>query len=171
MAEAPGFLAVWLCQQNLRRPHWRDAWFFWVPITLLLITLAALCWWFALRGDRAESRSVMGGQLERRLIGGCLELRPGVHWTAYRLARRQSGATARHSHHRPARFCGWRAGRLWVPEAPRLALRPRKYQVRPQDQVRHQPDAVWWPVLLPSALAHSAILSAVGQSNEPHRIL
>ena len=54
------FLAVWLCHQNLRHPHWRDAWFFWVPITLLLITLAALCWWFALRGDRPESRSAMG---------------------------------------------------------------------------------------------------------------
>jgi hypothetical protein len=33
---------------------------FWVPPALLLITLAALCWWFALRGGRAASRAAIG---------------------------------------------------------------------------------------------------------------
>ena len=70
-AAAFGALAVWLCWRNLGHPTWWDAWIFRAPLTLLLATLAALCWRFALRGDRPESRPAMlaswGGSL---LVGG-----------------------------------------------------------------------------------------------------
>jgi len=54
-------VVVLIALPNLRRPGWfnRDL-IFWLPLTLLLITFAALCWWFALRGDRAESRAAIG---------------------------------------------------------------------------------------------------------------
>src|SRR5215213_9627615 len=52
-------VAVLLAAPNLSRPEWRDGLIFWVPLTLLLITTAALCWWFALRGDRPDSRSAI----------------------------------------------------------------------------------------------------------------
>jgi hypothetical protein len=56
---ALSFVVVLLALPNLTRPTWRDGLIFWVPIALLLITVAALCWWFALRGDRTESRSAI----------------------------------------------------------------------------------------------------------------
>jgi hypothetical protein len=52
-------VVVLLAQPNLTRSAWRDGLIFWVPVALLLITVAGLCWWFALRGDRTESRSAM----------------------------------------------------------------------------------------------------------------
>jgi hypothetical protein len=52
-------VAVLLAQPNLARPEWRDGVIFWVPVAFLLLTVAALCWWFALRGDRPESRSAI----------------------------------------------------------------------------------------------------------------
>jgi hypothetical protein len=80
-----GFVAVWLCQKNLSRPHWLEAWFFWVPITVLLITLAALCWWFALRGDRTKSRfairaSWLGGILVGTLSFALGFIGPLIVW-------------------------------------------------------------------------------------------
>jgi hypothetical protein len=68
---ALGFLAVWICQRNLGHPTW-DGWIFWVPLTLLLTTLAALCWWFALRGDRPESRAAMRASWRGGLLVGAL---------------------------------------------------------------------------------------------------
>lgn len=72
-----GFLAVWLCQHNLRGPQWRDGWLFWVPVTLFLMTLAALCWWFALRGDRAESRAAAGASWKGGVMVGALSFALG----------------------------------------------------------------------------------------------
>ena len=54
-------VVVLIALPNLRRPGWfSESLIFWAPLALLLITLAALCWWFALRGDRAESREAIG---------------------------------------------------------------------------------------------------------------
>lgn len=72
-----GFVAVWLCQKNLSRPHWLEAWFFWVPITLLLITLTALCWWFALRGNRPVSQSAIRASWLGGLLVGALSFALG----------------------------------------------------------------------------------------------
>jgi hypothetical protein len=54
-----GSLALALCLHNLQRPHALDAWLFWVPISLFLLTLAVLGGWFALRADRVESRAAI----------------------------------------------------------------------------------------------------------------
>ena len=56
---ALGSIAAWLCARNLGRDAW-DGWAFWVPVTLCLAVGAGLCWWFALRGDRPESRGAIG---------------------------------------------------------------------------------------------------------------
>ena len=54
-------VVVLIVLPNVRRPGWLNgSLIFWVPPALLLITLAALCWWFALRGGRAESRAAIG---------------------------------------------------------------------------------------------------------------
>jgi hypothetical protein len=50
--------ALWLCLRNLGQSGF-EAWLFWVPITLLLVTTGALCWWFALRGHYPGSRAAI----------------------------------------------------------------------------------------------------------------
>jgi hypothetical protein len=50
--------ALWLCLRNLGQSGMK-AWIFWVPITLLLATAGALCWWFALRGHYPGSRAAI----------------------------------------------------------------------------------------------------------------
>jgi hypothetical protein len=50
--------ALWLCLRNLGQSGIK-AWIFWVPITLLLVTTGALCWWFALRGHYPGSRAAI----------------------------------------------------------------------------------------------------------------
>src|SRR5262249_431415 len=63
--------AVWVCRQNLRHANPWDGWFFWVPITLLLCTISALCWWFALRAHHRESRArIWKSWRAGRLVGG-----------------------------------------------------------------------------------------------------
>jgi hypothetical protein len=58
---ALGVVVVLIALPNLRRPEsLNGSLIFWMPIALFLITLAALCWWFALRGDHAESRGAIG---------------------------------------------------------------------------------------------------------------
>jgi hypothetical protein len=53
-------VVVTIALPNLRRPGWLDgSLIFWLPLALLLSTLAALCLWFALRGDRAEIRAAI----------------------------------------------------------------------------------------------------------------
>jgi hypothetical protein len=69
---ALGGLAAWLCLQNLRHPAWWDAWIFWVPVALLLATLATLCWWFALQGDDPDSRAAMLAAWAGGLLLGAL---------------------------------------------------------------------------------------------------
>ena len=54
LGAACGSLALWLSRHNLVQTKW-NGWMFWLPFSLLLTTLAALCCWFALRGDRSES--------------------------------------------------------------------------------------------------------------------
>jgi hypothetical protein len=49
-------LAAWLTLRNLRLPT-SDGLIFWVPITLWLLTMSALCLWSALSGDQAASRA------------------------------------------------------------------------------------------------------------------
>ena len=56
---ALGALALALSLHNLQRPHALDDWVFWVPVTLFLLALATLGEWFALRGDRPESRAAL----------------------------------------------------------------------------------------------------------------
>lgn len=50
--------AVWLGLRNLGQTGIK-AWIFWVPVTLLLVTIGALCWWFTLRGHFPESRAAI----------------------------------------------------------------------------------------------------------------
>jgi hypothetical protein len=50
--------AFWLSVHNLRQTGIK-AWFFWVPLTLLMVTMSALCWWFTLRGHHPESRAAI----------------------------------------------------------------------------------------------------------------
>lgn len=49
-------LVVWIIWRN-----WRvgalDAWILWVPVTLFLLTMGVLCWWFTLRGHQPASQS------------------------------------------------------------------------------------------------------------------
>src|SRR5215217_4006266 len=67
---ALGSVAGWICAQNVGRGAW-DGWVFWVPATLALAVGAGLCWWFALRGDRPESRDAIGASwVVGLLVGG-----------------------------------------------------------------------------------------------------
>ena len=54
-----GALAVWLTVVNLRLST-HGGWFFWVPITLWLLTMCVLCLWSAVSGDQAASRASIG---------------------------------------------------------------------------------------------------------------
>ena len=68
---AMALFAVWVYLQNLRHANPWDAWFFWVPITLLLSTMGGLCWWFALRGHHPASRARIWKTWKAgRLVGG-----------------------------------------------------------------------------------------------------
>jgi hypothetical protein len=49
---------LWICLRNLGQTGVK-AWIFWVPLTLFLLTVSALCWWFTLRGHCPESRAAM----------------------------------------------------------------------------------------------------------------
>ncbi len=53
-------LAAWIALRNLRLPT-RDGWIFWVPITLWLLTMGALCWWSTLSGRQATRASWRAG--------------------------------------------------------------------------------------------------------------
>jgi hypothetical protein len=44
--------------QNLGQTGF-EAWIFWVPITLLLAAVSALCWWYAFRAHHPESRAAI----------------------------------------------------------------------------------------------------------------
>jgi len=50
--------AFWLCLHNLGQTGIK-AWIFWVPFTLFLVTMSALCWWFTLRGHHLDSRAAI----------------------------------------------------------------------------------------------------------------
>jgi hypothetical protein len=49
-------IAVWITWRNGRLGT-LGAWIFWVPVTLFLLTMGLLCWWFTLRGHQPASRS------------------------------------------------------------------------------------------------------------------
>jgi hypothetical protein len=49
-------LALWIAFRNLSLPQ-RDGWIFWVPITLWLLTMGALCWFATAFGHLASSRA------------------------------------------------------------------------------------------------------------------
>lgn len=78
--------ALWLSLRNLGQTG-LEAWFFWVPTTLFLVTMCVLCWWFALSGHHEESRaairtgwrggSVVGGVSLAAGIAGPLVVWPG----------------------------------------------------------------------------------------------
>jgi hypothetical protein len=62
--------ALWLCLRNLGQTGMK-AWIFWVPLTLFLVTMSALCLWFALRGHHPESRAAIRGSWRGGwLVGG-----------------------------------------------------------------------------------------------------
>jgi hypothetical protein len=56
---ALGGLAVWLTVINLRLTT-HGGWFFWVPVTLWLLTMSVLCLWSAVSGNEAASRASIG---------------------------------------------------------------------------------------------------------------
>jgi hypothetical protein len=69
---ALGWGALWLTLRNLGQSGMK-AWIFWVPITLFMFTMSGLCSWFALRGNRAESRAAISGSWRGGwLVGGAL---------------------------------------------------------------------------------------------------
>jgi hypothetical protein len=49
-------LALWIAFQNLGLP-WQDGGIFWIPVTLWLLTMGALCWWATAFGHQASSRA------------------------------------------------------------------------------------------------------------------
>ena len=51
--------ALWLALRNLGQSGIKD-WIFWVPITLLLATISALCWWYSFRAHYPASRKAIG---------------------------------------------------------------------------------------------------------------
>jgi len=63
--------AVWLSLRNLAQSSIK-AWIFWVPITLLLLTMSALCCWFTLRGHRPESRAAIRESWRGGWVVGCV---------------------------------------------------------------------------------------------------
>jgi hypothetical protein len=58
VGSALAYGALWLCLGNFGQTGFK-AWIFWVPVTLLLVTISALCWWFTLRGHYPESRAAI----------------------------------------------------------------------------------------------------------------
>ena len=68
---ALGYSSVSSLYRILGSPEWASELMFGGPITLLLATLSAFGWWFALRGDRVASRAAMrAGWRGARWIGG-----------------------------------------------------------------------------------------------------
>jgi hypothetical protein len=51
-------VAGWLAVRNLRLPTSGGS-VFWVPITLWLLTMGVLCWWFTISSDQAASRAAI----------------------------------------------------------------------------------------------------------------
>ena len=67
---ALGGLAVWLAVVNLRLST-RGGWFFWVPITLWLLSMSVLCLWSAVSGHEATSRANIGASWRMGwMVGG-----------------------------------------------------------------------------------------------------
>jgi hypothetical protein len=63
--------ALWISLRNLGQSGF-EAWIFWVPVTLLLVTISALCWWYSLRGHYPESRAAMGASWQAGWLVGCI---------------------------------------------------------------------------------------------------
>jgi hypothetical protein len=63
--------AFWLSLRNLGQTGF-EAWIFWVPITLLLAAVSALCWWYALRAHHAESRAAISACWKAGWLVGCV---------------------------------------------------------------------------------------------------
>ena len=70
-------LAGWLAIRNLGFPIDRG-WVFWVPITLWLLTMGVLCWWFTLFGDEATSRASISASWRAGRIAGGIGLALGA---------------------------------------------------------------------------------------------
>ena len=63
-------LAAWLTMSNLNH-RITDGWFFWVPVTVWLLTMGVLCWWFTLWSDEATSRAAIKASWRAgRIVGG-----------------------------------------------------------------------------------------------------
>ena len=63
--------ALWLSLRNLGQSGIK-AWIFWVPITLLLATISALCWWYALGGHYPKSRAAIGASWKAGWLVGAV---------------------------------------------------------------------------------------------------
>jgi hypothetical protein len=70
---ALGWAALWLTLRNLAQTGTK-AWIFWAPITLFMFTTSALCLWFAVRANHAESRAAISGTWRAGWVvgGACL---------------------------------------------------------------------------------------------------
>ena len=128
-------VVVLIALPNVRRPGWLNgSLIFWYagaspdhPRRALLVVCAE----GRPRGESGGHR----GHMERRRMGGRPELRPRLHRTSSYLAGRQSGAVARHSSHRSARLCVWRARRPWDSNLANVDKRRRVDQI-PSHSVR-----------------------------------
>jgi hypothetical protein len=68
--------ALWLSVRNLGQTGTKD-WFFWMPFTLFLVTMSALCWWFALSGHNPESRAAIRESWRGGWVAGGVSLAVG----------------------------------------------------------------------------------------------
>ena len=69
-AGALAYGALWLSLRNLEQSGIK-AWIFWMPITLLLATISALCWWYSFRAHYPASRTAIGASWKAGwLVGG-----------------------------------------------------------------------------------------------------
>jgi hypothetical protein len=74
---ALAFSVLWLSLRNLRQTG-LEAWFFWVPITLFLVTMCVLCWWFALGGHHPENRAAIRTGWRGGSVVGGVSLAAGI---------------------------------------------------------------------------------------------
>ena len=69
--------AGWLAMRNLSLPA-DGGWIFWVPITLWLLTMGVVCWWFTLVSDDATGRASISASWRAGRTVGAVGLAMGL---------------------------------------------------------------------------------------------